>query len=77
MTLRLVVTTVVLSLAVALPALPAAAQSPAQSFVYGQKRFRHACRPPLKFAAGACVRRCPGGYQDLGSYCRFRNQGFR
>jgi len=74
--LRLVATTTLL-IAVALPALPALPQSPAQSFVYGQKRFRHACRPPLKFAAGACVRRCPAGYQLSGGYCRLRNQGFR
>lgn len=77
MTLRLAVTTAVLALAFALPALPSAAQSPAQSFVYGQKQFRHACRPPLKFAAGACVRHCPAGYQNMGGYCRLRNQGFR
>ncbi|MCJ2132866.1 hypothetical protein MKK69_02090 [Methylobacterium sp. J-026] len=63
--------------AVAFPALPAAAQSPAQSFAYGQKRFKHACRPPLKYAAGTCVRRCPAGYRDTGGYCRLQNQGFR
>lgn len=66
-----------LLVAVAVPSLPALAQSPAQSFVYGEKRFRHACRPPLKFATGACVRRCPAGYQDTGGYCRLRSQGFR
>lgn len=66
-----------LLLAVAIPPLPAFAQSPAQSFVYGQKRFRHACRPPLKYAAGTCVRRCPAGYQTMSGYCRLRNQGFR
>jgi hypothetical protein len=76
MSLRLACTTLLL-FALALPTLPAAAQSPAQSFVYGQKRFRHACRPPLKFAAGACVRRCPAGYQTNGGYCRLRNQGVR
>ncbi len=60
-------------------ALPqaAAAQSPAQSFVYGQKQFRNACRPPLKFAAGACVRRCPAGYRDEGRTCRLSNQRMR
>jgi len=77
MTLRRIATTVILTLALALPGSPAFAQSPAQSFVYGQRQFRHACRPPLKFAAGACVRRCPAGYQDMGGYCRLRNQGFR
>ena len=66
-----------IALGLVLPVLPASAQSPAQAFVYQQKRFQHACRPPLKFAAGACVRRCPAGYQDNGGYCRFRNQGFR
>ena len=57
--------------------LPAAAQSPAQSFVYGQKQFRHACRPPLKYAAGACVRHCPAGYRNDGRYCRLSNQRMR
>ncbi|QEE38358.1 MULTISPECIES: hypothetical protein [unclassified Methylobacterium] len=66
-----------LLLAVVLAPLPVAAQSPAQSFVYGEKRFRHACRPPLKYAAGACVRRCPAGYQTMGGYCRYRSQRFR
>lgn len=61
----------------AIAAVPAFAQSPAQSFVYGQKQFRNACRPPLKYVAGACVRRCPAGYQDMGRTCRLRNQGFR
>ena len=76
MTLRFVATAA-LMIAVTLPALPAAAQGPAQSFVYGQKRFRHACRPPLKYAAGTCVRRCPAGYRNTGGYCRLQNQGFR
>ena len=55
----------------------AAAQSPAQSFVYEQKQLRHACRPPLKFAAGACVRRCPVGYRDEGRTCRYSSQRMR
>ncbi len=58
-------------------AFPSAAQSPAQSFVYGQKQFRNACRPPLKYAAGACVRRCPAGYRDEGRTCRLSNQRMR
>ncbi|MCJ2068680.1 hypothetical protein MKK75_07675 [Methylobacterium sp. J-030] len=58
-------------------AIPAHAQSPAQSFVYRQKQFRHACRPPLKFAAGTCVRHCPAGYRNTGGYCRLQNQRFR
>ncbi|KMO40473.1 hypothetical protein VQ02_07495 [Methylobacterium variabile] len=31
------------------------------------------CRPPLKFAAGACVASCPAGYEDTGRTCVFRN----
>ena len=31
------------------------------------------CRPPLKFAAGACVAACPAGYEDTGRTCVFRN----
>ncbi|MGU3543857.1 hypothetical protein [Methylobacterium sp. A52T] len=76
MTVRLLAAASLL-LAVALPPMPAFAQSPAQSFVYGQKRFRNACRPPLKYLAGTCARRCPAGYQDMGRTCRLRNQGFR
>ncbi|MCJ2140291.1 hypothetical protein [Methylobacterium sp. E-066] len=66
-----------LLVAIVVTPLPAAAQSPAQSFVYGEKRFRNACRPPLKYAAGACVRRCPAGYRNTGGYCRFQSQRFR
>ena len=69
--------TLAAALLVAGGALPATAQSPAQSFVYGQKQFRNACRPPLKYAAGACVRRCPGGYRDEGRTCRLSNQRMR
>ncbi|GEO98572.1 hypothetical protein [Methylobacterium haplocladii] len=68
--------TAFLALVVALPlgaAVPAAAQGPAQSYLFGEKRFRNTCRPPLKYAAGACVRRCPAGYDSLGGYCRFRS----
>lgn len=64
----------VLALAAPLAATaPAAAQSPAQDGVYG-RQTSGLCRPPLKFAAGACVRRCPAGYQDMGRRCRLRNQ---
>ena len=52
----------------------ASAQSPAQSFAYRQQRFRNTCRPPLKFAAGACVRQCPAGYRNDGGYCRYLSQ---
>lgn len=53
--------------------VPASAQSPSKSYLFQEQRFRNACRPPLKFAAGACVRRCPAGYQDFGGYCRLRS----
>jgi hypothetical protein len=62
--------------AVALPvgtALPAVAQSPSKSYLFQEQRFGRACPPPLKFAAGACVRRCPAGYEDNGRTCRFRS----
>ncbi len=55
---------------------PATAQSPAQSFEYRQPLFKNACRPPLKFAAGACVRRCPAGYRNNGGYCRLQGGGW-
>lgn len=50
-----------------------AAAGPSQSYLFGEQRFRNACRPPLKYAAGACLRRCPAGYQDMGRTCRLRN----
>ena len=47
---------------------PAVAQ---QDYLYGEQNFRNACRAPLKYAAGACVRRCPAGYRERGGrYCR-------
>ncbi|KAB1072405.1 hypothetical protein [Methylobacterium planeticum] len=60
--------------AVAAPigAAPATAGSAAKSYLFGEKRFRNACRPPLKYAAGTCVRRCPAGYRDTGRCCGFR-----
>ena len=64
-TLLLIVSTLLVGLSG-----PAAAQSPAKSYEYRQQRFRHACRPPLKFAAGTCVRYCPAGYRNNGGYCR-------
>jgi len=45
----------------------------AQDYQYRNKSHKYSCRPPLKFAAGACVARCPGGFQDNGRYCRFRS----
>lgn len=72
---RLTCTTLIL-FTVGLPVgmtLPGATAAAAQNYLYREKRFRHACRPPLKFAAGACVRQCPAGYRDTGRTCRFRN----
>ena len=31
------------------------------------------CSPPLKVAAGACVRSCPAGFADEGRVCMFRS----
>jgi hypothetical protein len=33
------------------------------------------CAAPYKFAAGACVTSCPGGYEDRGSICAHRGGG--
>jgi hypothetical protein len=33
------------------------------------------CAAPYKFAAGACVTSCPGGYEDRGSICIHQNEG--
>jgi hypothetical protein len=55
-------------------AVPVTAQAgPAQDYTFGEQRFRNACPPPLKYAAGACVRRCPAGYEAIGRFCRFRS----
>ena len=50
------------ALALLLAAVPARAQ------------YATACPPPKKFAAGACVTACPGGYEDRGRECVYRNQ---
>ncbi|TXM65344.1 hypothetical protein [Methylobacterium sp. WL120] len=49
---------------------------PAQSYQYERRTTGRMCRPPLKFAAGACVRRCPAGFRDNGGYCRQFSQRF-
>jgi hypothetical protein len=68
---------VLLLAAFGLSPAPAAAQGPAQSYLFGQKRFGHACRPPLKYAAGACVRHCPAGYRHVApGYCRLLQGGW-
>ena len=59
------------ALATVLPLALADPASAQQGYLYGEQNFRNACRPPLKYAAGACVRRCPAGYRDRGGrYCR-------
>ena len=71
---RLLAPALLLSLAVsfaAMPSAPASAESPATAYQYG-RQLGAACRPPLKFAAGACVRRCPAGFEDNGRTCRQR-----
>lgn len=46
---------------------------PALSYEFQQRGGARACPPPLKFAAGACVRQCPAGYRDTGRTCRFKS----
>ena len=46
---------------------------PGQSYPFQQGGAARFCRPPLKFAAGACVRQCPAGYRDTGRTCRFKS----
>ncbi|KST60984.1 hypothetical protein AO398_11325 [Methylobacterium sp. GXS13] len=53
---------------IALLILPLLAAVPAEAQVAG------ACPPPKKLAAGACVTACPGGYEDRGRDCVYRNQ---
>lgn len=64
---------ILLLLGAAVPLAAPAQAGPAQDYLFGEKRFRNACPPPLKYAAGACLRRCPAGYEALGRYCRFRS----
>ncbi|WP_019906740.1 hypothetical protein [Methylobacterium sp. 77] len=58
---------------VSIPLVTSAEAGPAQSYEYQSRGVRNACRPPLKFAAGACVRRCPAGYRDNGPTCGFKS----
>jgi hypothetical protein len=53
--------------AVALVALPALAQ--------GRPPYGANCANGRKFAAGACVATCPGGYEDQGRVCVKRSEG--
>ncbi len=65
--LRLVALGIVLTAAVTI--LVAVVRSPS---VRAQQE-ESPCRPPLKFAAGACVAQCPAGYEDRGRVCTFRS----
>ena len=47
--------------ALTLVVLPALAQD--------QRTYVGNCPRGLKYAAGACVARCPGGYEDRGRFC--------
>ena len=51
------------------------AASPAVAQRFDDSRFADNCRPPLKFVAGACVERCPAGYEDRGRSCEYRSMG--
>ncbi len=66
----------VLVLATATPALSApreGGESVSRDFRSDEERFGALCRPPLKFAAGACLRECPAGYRDTGrGTCSFQ-----
>jgi hypothetical protein len=63
-----------IALAAATPALanPADAANPDERY---ERQFAASCPPGLKYAAGACVHICPGGYEDDGRWCEFRNEG--
>jgi hypothetical protein len=52
-----------------------AGEAAAQSRSSRSGDFDGYCRPPLKFAAGACVPSCPAGYEDRGRYCEYRAGG--
>jgi hypothetical protein len=61
--------------ALAQPAGPAyRSASPLAAPDYRSGRpFAASCPAGLKYAAGACVPTCPGGYADVGHECVFRN----
>ena len=59
---------------VALFATTTATGALAQGRDGNQDAFASLCAPPLKFAAGACVPSCPGGFEDRGRVCVFRSQ---
>jgi hypothetical protein len=60
--------------ALAQPAGPAyRSASPLAAPDYRSARPFASCPAGLKYAAGACVPTCPGGYADVGHECVFRN----
>jgi hypothetical protein len=69
---------VLLAQTVALPAGPPALGAPRESAPPARREggFADRCPPPLKFAAGACVRDCPAGFRDTGlGTCVFQRMG--
>ena len=62
-----------IALAAATPALanPGDAANPNERYL---RQFAASCSANLKYAAGACVPACPGGYADRGRVCVFRNE---
>jgi len=64
---------VAFALATATPALAAPEDGPNPDWrILAQLAAQ--CPPGLKYAPGACVRICPGGYWDLGRACSLPNQ---
>ncbi|SDM30200.1 hypothetical protein SAMN05216360_101484 [Methylobacterium phyllostachyos] len=41
---------------------------------YGPTAPQGECPPGLKQVAGTCLQACPGGYEDRGATCLYRNQ---
>jgi hypothetical protein len=72
-------TLLAIALATATPALAQPADpayrspSPFAGPAYRSARPFASCPAGLKYAAGACVPTCPGGYADVGHECVFRN----
>jgi hypothetical protein len=61
--------------AIAAPIATATSASAQDAREYQYRRaMPNVCPRGQKFAAGACVRRCPAGYQDMGRRCQLRNQ---
>jgi hypothetical protein len=60
-------------LTIALAAATPALAQPAGPAYRSARPFAASCPAGLKYAAGACVPTCPGGYADVGHECVFRN----